>query len=794
MHSDEEVGDRDKLSIWFCIQVLLTTLAFIAFLIFLRKKTSEEYASWDAQTTTISDYTMHYEIPEKVFIDFRDNIYPKIDRKSMIQDQEDGSPGLNFKEESKESQNEQENSNIKFDTLIYEFKLYLKSEFEDILRKTDYVKYDDQSMVEIAHIHLNFDNVKIYNKLQSRGDAIKSKNIDKKAKIEKEIEDYCISNQDKLCVPKEAYIIFETEEAYHRAMKLNSVKKCGKEIATKEWNDTSLILESTSEPTNIYFENKFESRTVFIIKLIIVSIVLFIALCLTCFAIFFFQDQVNRLNRQYPLVDCDVVVADSSPEMLVNLAMIEYYNYETSDKSDETILMQNTDNLQCFCDDLVTNIGYLNAYNRNFDVNVLDEHITGKVCNNYLRSAVFIQATSVILPLLIIIFNVALKMLAIFMIQWLRFENKTIEISIIQSGVFVLLFFNSALAILVINAYVPGAAREGGILFNGLYSDFSDDWYDKISEFFVSPMFIEVIYPLTMFIPDLILQKGMAMLDRNFSNPKHYKTRCHLAYDYAELNSGTEHLFYQKYPRLLNIVFVSTFYGFGLPLLPIIIFISLIVSYFMDKPIVMFFHRKPPLYDDTLNKVSIEFLKWAAFFYIAISYWMLTNKQMFGNDLHPIEYQAKIETYDHYVFEMPEKIQVKIVLLVALIILIYCTINVIIHILDPLFESTSNEEIMEFEGLKPFSKALNKKDLQFWYSEEKNIREKLGYKYLFDSLYRKLSQKSDDISLSDFSKEDPDYSGFKDFISDVTNYDLLYNLDYSHRFSYIPAVKRMNKK
>lgn len=34
--------------------------------------------------------------------------------------------------------------------------------------------------------------------------------------------------------------------------------------------------------------------------------------------------------------------------MLKDYAMLEYYNYETSDKSDLTILMQNTDNMQCF--------------------------------------------------------------------------------------------------------------------------------------------------------------------------------------------------------------------------------------------------------------------------------------------------------------------------------------------------------------------------------------------------------------------------------------------------------------
>ena len=785
MFSEEEIGDRDKLSIWFSTQIILTTLAFIAFLIFLRAKTSDEYTKWDVKTTTISDYTMIYRIPEKIFNDFKDEIYPRNQSQSQGSNSEGWLTRLASQSDSNLLKAEK--------SLLYQFKVYLKNEFEKVLKETEHIRSQDENLIQISHIHLNFDNLELLDLLEERGQAIKDDDADQKIKSEKEIVEYCNENKDKICVPKEAYIIFETEEAFHRAMRFNSIKKCGKVVETKEWNGTNLILENISEPTNIFFENKYKSMTWFIGKCILVSIFLFIALCITCFAIFYFQDRVNKLGRQYPEVDCDVVVADSSPEMLVNLAMIEFYNYETSDKSDETIMKQNTDNLQCFCDDLIENIGYWDAFNREFDVNVLDEHITGKVCNNYLRSAIFIQATDWILPIIIIVFNWILNSVGVYLIQWLRFENKTVEISIIQGGVFVLMFFNSGLTILLINAYVPGLSQRG-VLFNGLYSDFSDDWYDKISGFIVSPMFAEIIDPIMSFVPTYICQKGTALLDRNFSNSKHYKTKCNLAYDYAELNSGTEYGLDEKYSRLLNIVFISICYGFGLPLLPIIILASFFMSYTLDKLFVMFYHRKPPLYDDTLNKVNIEILKWAAFLYIAVAYWVLTNKQMFGNRLHHIEYQAKIETYDHYVFEMPDTIQEKIVLLFAIIIFIYLIVNTIILMLAPLYESTSQEELMEFEDLKKFPKALSDKDVKFWYSEEKNIREKLGYKYLFDSLYEKLEKRYLRMFSNEYLTQSTEDSAFKDNISDATNYDYLYILEYAQKFSYVPSSKRIDPK
>ena len=169
-------------------------------------------------------------------------------------------------------------------------------------------------------------------------------------------------------------------------------------------------------------------------------------------------------------------------------------------------------------------IGYLKALDKDFDVSVLEHHISGKVCNDYLQSAIFIQLTAVLLPLLIIIFNVLLKFLAIILVEWLDIENKTVNISIIQSVVFLLMFFNSALAILLINANIEGF-NDNGLFFNGLYSDFSDDWFDKISMFFITPMFAQVIFPINAFLPGYIIQKGLAMLDRNFSDPKLYKTK-----------------------------------------------------------------------------------------------------------------------------------------------------------------------------------------------------------------------------------------------------------------------------
>lgn len=176
MHNEQELKDRDLINIWFSVQILLTTLCYIGFLYFLRRRTHLEYTQWDLETTTISDYTMEYTIPEKIFTDFRDNIYPT---QQSQYTRKTPSSGL-MRQKSDRDDYEQEDVKYEQESLIYAFKLYLKNEFEGILKDTGYVQKNDNSLIEISHIHLGFDTVQLHYMLAERGEAIKKANHEKK--------------------------------------------------------------------------------------------------------------------------------------------------------------------------------------------------------------------------------------------------------------------------------------------------------------------------------------------------------------------------------------------------------------------------------------------------------------------------------------------------------------------------------------------------------------------------------------------------------------------------------------
>ena len=176
------------------------------------------------------------------------------------------------------------------------------------------------------------------------------------------------------------------------------------------------------------------------------------------------------------------------------------------------------------------------------------------------------------------------------------------------------------------------------------------------------------------------------------------------------------------------------------------------------------------------------------FFYIAFGYWLISNKVFFGNDFTTIEYQAQIIESDHYIFEIPDKPQQIVVLVVALLILLYLVVDFVILIIQAIFKTTLDRSKLNFEGLIPFYDALDKNSLQLWLQEENFIRKKLCYKYLFDEFYEKLKQRnSAEKQIKVKMNEDS-----SDLILDSTNYDLLYIPYYANLYAYIPVYKRKN--
>ena len=236
---------------------------------------------------------------------------------------------------------------------------------------------------------------------------------------------------------------------------------------------------------------------------------------------------------------------------------------------------------------------------------------------------------------------------------------------------------------------------------------------------------------------------------------------------------------------------VACFYGFGLPLIPITVLLILGTTYIFEKIMVYIHYRKPPLYDETLNKTSVFILKWGAFLYVAIAYWILTNKQMFDNILNPIAYKDEIEDYHHHILEVPDKIHQRILLFYAISLFIFLlSFDICSAPFGKLFNLNSKRIVKEKEGLSTFSTSLKKSDKLHLMHEEKVRREQHGYKVLTDDFYtdlQELTPTKNDLKIrKQLSENNPNIK----YITDSISYDPLDSTEEALKFSYVPAYKR----
>ena len=95
--------------------------------------------------------------------------------------------------------------------------------------------------------------------------------------------------------------------------------------------------------------------------------------------LFLTQKKIDKLYRTYPDVDCDTLKETYEEDMLQYYAMIEWYHHMKEDNPD-SLLKLSTENMQCFCLDLMDEIGKTNAMNWEFQISAKHELITGKVC------------------------------------------------------------------------------------------------------------------------------------------------------------------------------------------------------------------------------------------------------------------------------------------------------------------------------------------------------------------------------------------------------------------------------
>lgn len=130
-------------------------------------------------------------------------------------------------------------------------------------------------------------------------------------------------------------------------------------------------------------------------------------------------------------------------------------------------------------------------------------------------------------------------------------------------------------------------------------------------------------------------------LDRGFSQDT-YKTKKKSISQYVALYSGSDYMIHYRYSSLMNTCFVTLIYGTAMPILYPIALIAFIVAFVNDKLLVFYFYKQPPAFDAKMTQMTYGMLTWTPIWFLAFSYWFLSNNQIFDNKVYPIAYLTDV--------------------------------------------------------------------------------------------------------------------------------------------------------
>jgi hypothetical protein len=102
----------------------------------------------------------------------------------------------------------------------------------------------------------------------------------------------------------------------------------------------------------------------------------------------------------------------------------------------------------------------------------------------------------------------------------------------------------------------------------------------------------------------------------------------------------------------MNITFVTMMYGLGMPVLFPVAAMSYLTLYCIEKIMLHYCYREPPMYDERLNNNALAILTYAPLLFLSFGYWMLSSKQLLSNNPTDLTYTNIDRTSGHFVSEV----------------------------------------------------------------------------------------------------------------------------------------------
>ncbi len=158
------------------------------------------------------------------------------------------------------------------------------------------------------------------------------------------------------------------------------------------------------------------------------------------------------------------------------------------------------------------------------------------------------------------------------------------------------------------------------------------------------------LWPIVEFFCFFGMRFTFRLLDRGICSCDSYKTKKRTLQQYIDVNSGPEYMIHYKYSSIMMQTYVAFMYGAGLPILFPTALFGMIVLYVVERLCVAYSYKQPPMFDEKLNKSTLNILRGAPFFYLAFGFWMYSNNQIFNNTIEAKETLTQTQPALHSIY------------------------------------------------------------------------------------------------------------------------------------------------
>ena len=180
----------------------------------------------------------------------------------------------------------------------------------------------------------------------------------------------------------------------------------------------------------------------------------------------------------------------------------------------------------------------------------------------------------------------------------------------------------------------------GGLSSNSnVYSEFEPNWYmdygNKICIFIFMSAFLvnskDIVRFFVTALARFIDRRGKfnLKLDPEDEDDDAPNTRIRVQSDLEKLYKGKIFKGEKAYSRMMSTMFVIQMYSSGMPILYLNGFVFYIVTYWVNKFLLIYYYQKSRTLTRTIPLFTMEYLKYGLLLHMIMACFMLTNKESF---------------------------------------------------------------------------------------------------------------------------------------------------------------------